>query len=158
MTREQRRHFWLNRYDENVVAWYWDSIGLIDIRQTIEDEPMRSYSQDEFAFVCNAMWVSIVSVDAENSLLAQSGSVAVRSMEGHVVTAKDQTNYRQEVGTFNTRFNHTHLATPVESLDVIWVHKASINKAKGLNAWMRQRYVAEVERKMANAATDENLT
>ena len=57
LTEFERRAFWLARYDENIVAWYWDCRDLIDIRATIAEEPMRTHSREEFAHVCDAMWV-----------------------------------------------------------------------------------------------------
>lgn len=46
LTKEERRAFWLARYESNVVAWYWAFRGVIDIRNTIAEEPMATYSRE----------------------------------------------------------------------------------------------------------------
>jgi hypothetical protein len=47
---EARKQFWLERYDENIVAWYWEFRGVIDICETVSSEPFRIFFQ---ARVCS---------------------------------------------------------------------------------------------------------
>jgi hypothetical protein len=112
------------------------------------EQPMRAY-QEEFAVVCDRMWSSVISVKREKALLAQSGRVAIRAMDSLKVTAIDQRNYRRQVGLVNSRYNRTYPAHPVVSLDPIQVHSGSIDKPKGHHARIRQLYIGEVERSMA---------
>ena len=58
MDKLEEEIFWLNRYDANVVAWYWVFIGILDIHDTLENEPFNTYSRLEFAHVCNDMSAS----------------------------------------------------------------------------------------------------
>ena len=58
MKKLEEENFWLNRYDANVVAWYWVFIGILDIHDTLENEPFNTYSRLEFAHVCNDMSAS----------------------------------------------------------------------------------------------------
>lgn len=105
---EEKRQFWLNRYNKNVMAWYWEGCGVTDIRATFEEEPMKTYSREQFAFVCDAMWNKIISRNVEKLHLAQSAQVSVRALDAHLTTPNDQTNYRAFIGNFNERFNLTH--------------------------------------------------
>jgi hypothetical protein len=38
----QKTRFWLDRYDDLVVAWYWSFRGIMDIQATLAHEPMKS--------------------------------------------------------------------------------------------------------------------
>jgi hypothetical protein len=58
MDKLEEEIFWLNRYDANVVAWYWVFIGILDIHDTLENEPFNTYSRLEFTHVCNDMSAS----------------------------------------------------------------------------------------------------
>jgi hypothetical protein len=48
LTRNAKQNFWLGRYDENVVAWHWTLRGVVDIRETIKEEPMKTYCKEQF--------------------------------------------------------------------------------------------------------------
>jgi hypothetical protein len=41
------------------VAWYWAFRGVMDIRAALAEEPFKPNSKQEFAFVCNMMWMDI---------------------------------------------------------------------------------------------------
>jgi hypothetical protein len=38
----QKTKFWLDRYDDLVVAWYWEYRGIMDIQATLAHKPMKS--------------------------------------------------------------------------------------------------------------------
>jgi hypothetical protein len=80
-------------------------------------------------------------------------SAAERGLQAFLVTAIDQLNYRQHIGTFNEDYNRLHPQTQVRSLDVLSVLQESISKPKGLKNWVCTRYVAAVERDMADKET-----
>jgi hypothetical protein len=141
---EERRQFWLDRYDEHVVGWYWPYRGLIDIEATIAAEPMKTYSREEFAFVCDAMWDIVIAPDVERAFLAQSGSVALRGTNAYVVTTADYDRYRERIGEFNRIFNAEHPDGRVDSLSVIRVQKHSINRANGQSSSATQHYIVHV--------------
>jgi hypothetical protein len=150
LDRDAKKQFWLNRFNKNVVAWFWEFCGIMDIRETIRDHLFSNYCREEFAFVCDAMWYSIISINVEGANFVQSGSVAERAANVHFVTPIDQLNYRQHIGTFNENYNRLHPQAQVRSLDVLSVLQESISKPKGLKNWVCTRYVAAVERDLAD--------
>jgi hypothetical protein len=149
-SRDAKKQFWLNWFNNNAVAWHWDFSGIMDIREIINEEPMRTYFDEEFAFVCDAMWGSVIAANINRGYLAQSGSVATRPLEAFPVTAIDQRNYRQHTGTFNEDYNIRYPSAEVRSLKFIRVLKRSIEKPKGFNFWVRRLYAAGVEGKLSN--------
>jgi hypothetical protein len=150
LDRDAKKQFWLNRFNKNVVAWFWEFCGIMDIRETISDHLFSNYCREEFAFVCDAMWYSVISINVEGANFVQSGSVAERAANVHFVAAIDQLNYRQHIGTFNENYNRLHPRRQVRSLAVISVLQESISKPKGLKNWVCTRYAAAVERDMAD--------
>lgn len=146
---EERRQFWLDQYDEHVVGWYWPYRGLIDIEATIAVEPMKTYSEEEFAFVCDAMWDIVIAPDVERAFLAQSGSVALRCTDAYVVTAADYDRYRGRIGEFNTIFNAGHPDGMVDSLSVVRVQKHSIDRANEHRSSATQHYIVRVNAKVS---------
>jgi hypothetical protein len=154
-TRDAKRQFWLNRFNENAVAWFWDFCGVMNIRESIGQQPFGNYCREEFAFVCDTMWSSIIGINVEKANCVQSGSVAERALDAYLITKIDQLSYRQHIGIFNEMYNSTHPRAQVRSLGLIYVLEGSIGKPKGFHKWVSQQYIAEVERKMANATADE---
>jgi hypothetical protein len=60
LSKTSKDAFWLARYDENVVAWHWAFPGVMDIRATLAGEPFKTFSRQEFAFVCNMTWMDTI--------------------------------------------------------------------------------------------------
>lgn len=145
---EERRQFWLDRYDEHVVGWYWLYRGLIDIEATIASEPMKTYSKEEFAFVCDAMWDIVIAPDIELVCLVQAESVALHGTNAYIVTAADLDRYRERIGEFNRIFNSEHPDERVDSLSVIRVQSRSIDRANGHSARVARHYVTRVDAKV----------
>jgi hypothetical protein len=107
----QKRVFWLSRYNELVVAWYWPYRGIMAIQATLAHEPMTTYSNEEFVFVCDELWMTIIAIDVERDFLKQSGSVAERMQDLFVITAADEDRYRKRVGGFNILYNSKQAPT-----------------------------------------------
>jgi len=131
LTKEDRRAFWLARYEENVVAWYWAFRGAINIRETIAEEPMATYSREEFAHVCDAMWMMVIRKKA--------------------AAASHQAAYHQGCEGFNDFFNDQLPAGflvdngPVRSLKFIKVMPGSISKPNGYIKSVTMGYTVAVE-------------
>jgi hypothetical protein len=107
-TREANQQFWFTRFDENVVVWFWDFLGIIDLRKTL-DGAFGLYAKEEFAFACEAMWQCVIAANVEREHLLQSRSVTTRTLEAYAITQIDRTNYRVVVvGLFNHQCNATH--------------------------------------------------
>jgi hypothetical protein len=124
-SREAKKQFWLNRFDENVVAWLWDFLGIIDLRKALGGA-FGLYAKKEFAFVCEAMWQCVIALNVERAHQIQQGNVHTRGLSIARVTTIDRTNYRQHIGKFNSKYNIAHPAAPVQSLAVLQVIKTSI--------------------------------
>jgi len=97
--------FWLARYDENVVTWYWAFRGVMDIRATISQEPFESYSRQEFAFVCNMTWMEIICRDVFRGQWVQEANVQKRSIKVSKIIGSDRNAWRKECDSFNEDFN-----------------------------------------------------
>jgi hypothetical protein len=136
LTRNGKRKFWLARYDENIVAWYWDYRDLIDIRATIAEEPMATYSREEFAHVCDAM--RTVVIGKKNAAQAAMWHNA---------------SYRKACGFFNARYNRGCVAglvvygDPVRSLAFIKVRPWSFSGRNDCLAGVTRDYTVAVEMK-----------
>jgi hypothetical protein len=141
-TKEDRRTFWLARYESNVVAWYWAFRGVVDIHETIAEEPMATYSREEFAYVCDAMWTMVT------------------GKEGPATS--HQAAYRKACGGFNDFYNYeldAGLAVndgPVRSLKFIKVTPHSFSSPNGYLKSVTGDYTAAVEHEYrAEHAEDE---
>jgi len=130
-TKEDRRAFWLARYEINVVAWYWAFRGVIDIHETIAEEPMATYSREELAYVCDAMWMMVI------------------GKEGPATS--HQAAYREVCGGLNDIYNYeldTGLAVnggPVRSLKFIKVTPRSFSEPNGYLKSVTGDYTAAVQ-------------
>jgi hypothetical protein len=135
-----KKEFWLSRYDENVVAWYWQFRGVMDILETITHEPFRTYSQDEFAHTCDSMWTEMT----------------IRTLDGSIVSTKDQSEYRKAYGVFNRDWNADNDGT-VSSMGLIRVLQGSFDEKNGYQREVTQRYARAVRHKyLAAESADEN--
>jgi hypothetical protein len=146
----QKSKFWLDRYDDLIVAWYWDFRGIMDIEATLASEPMKTYSKEEFVFTCNALWDIVVAADVEHRFLAQSGSVAERMLGMYATRLVDEDRYRNKVRGCNVLYNSEHPQGRVDDLSVVRVPKNSFNSANGHSAKIAQHYITLVEDKVLN--------
>ena len=146
----QKSKFWLGRYDDLVLAWYWDFRGIMDIQATLASEPMKTYSKEEFVFACNALWDIVVAADVERRFLAQSGSVAERMLGMYATRLVDEDRYRNKVRGFNILYNSKHPQGRVDDLSVVRVPKNSFNSANGHNVKIVQHYITLVEDEVLN--------
>jgi hypothetical protein len=122
---EARKQFWLERYDENIVVWYWDVRGVIDICETVSSEPFMTFSRLEFAHTCDAMFMPIISMNITNDRRVQRANIYSRTVNAGETTRADQRVYRDAVGEFNNILNvdvddslHGLLIGNVKSLSV----------------------------------------
>jgi len=104
---EKKKQFWLDRYNENVVAWYWTFRGVIDIKATIAKEPMKSYSKYEFAHVCDQMWNKIIAHDVYREERVQIANTHVRSMAVARITHADQVSESRFPFEYSANFSQT---------------------------------------------------
>jgi hypothetical protein len=112
----------------------------MDILETITHEPFRTYSQDEFAHTCGSMWMEITT----------------RTLDGSVVTIKDQSEYRKACHVFNRDWNAENDGT-VSSMRVIRVLPGSFDGKNGYQREVTQRYACAVRHKyLAAESADEN--
>jgi hypothetical protein len=149
LKNDERRLFWLAHYDDEVVAWNWLYIGLIDLSSTFRTGPMKKYSREEFAYTCDAMWRIVIAVDLERSHLVQSGSVADRGTNAFVVTDADRARFRAAVASFNEKYNFDNPNARVDSLRHLLVMKHTIKRAAGNSAVATALYIAQVEARFA---------
>ncbi|KAM0696492.1 hypothetical protein Q7P36_003740 [Cladosporium allicinum] len=105
LNMKDRKQFWLDRYDENVVAWYWEFRGIFDICASITSEPFRTFSRLEFAHTCDTMFTQIVSMDINYERRTQRANVHVRTLDAGKITEADRKAYRKAIGRFNNKFN-----------------------------------------------------
>ena len=136
LTEFERRAFWLARYDENIVAWYWDCRDLIDIRATIAEEPMRTHSREEFAHVCDAMWV-----------------MRIHNKSFPRRTKENLASYLETCSGFSDLFNEERDASlavnggAVRSLGFVKVRPCIFSRPDGFLEEMTKEYTSAVERK-----------
>jgi hypothetical protein len=153
LTRNAKQNFWLGRYDENVVAWHWTLRGVVEIRETIKEEPMKTYCKEQFAFVCDAMWRMVISIDVRAHLV-QSGSVPARDTDVSVVTDADRAAYWEHIGMFWWYFNYKHKGGgDVQSLSAVKVPMSSFKRANGFIGLVSDQYIEAVEAKLADEMT-----
>jgi hypothetical protein len=85
LSKTSKEAFWLARYDENVVAWYWAFPGVMDIRATLAGEPFKTFSRQELAFVCNMMWMDTIGARVYvNGVAGHNESCVVQCMRINV--------------------------------------------------------------------------
>jgi hypothetical protein len=132
-TQDERRALWLARYEMNVVAWYWAFRGVVDIQETIAEEPMATYSREEFSYVCDVMWMVVI---------GKKGAAA-----------SHQAAYRKVCGGFND-FLDCELDVglvadggAVRSLKFIKVTPHSFSTPNGFTKDVTREYTSAVERK-----------
>ena len=132
-TKDERRTFWLARFERNVIAWYWAFRGIIDVHDTISEEPMATYSREEFAYVCDAMWMVVIGKEGP--------------------AASHQAAYRTVCGGFNDFFNDELPAGflvsggPVRSLKFIKITPGSFSLPNGYLKSVTMDYTLDVEMK-----------
>jgi hypothetical protein len=102
----------------------------VDIQATIAHEPMKTYSQEEFVFVCDALWDIVVGVSVQRDFIAQSGSIATRMLNACETTTSDEERYREKFGGFNTIYNSKQPEAGVDDLGVVRVPR---NKTRSSN-------------------------
>lgn len=135
-----RKALWLSCYDENVVAWYWQFRGVMDIRTTIAQEPFTIYSKEEFAHTCDSMSMNIVCQSAH----------------------RGEEDYHKDCREFNQSFNRAREADisvhdgTVSSLGVIMVWPGSFDERNGYQVVMTQRYEIAIRHKHAGERNDED--
>jgi hypothetical protein len=151
-----KKEFWLSRCDENVVAWYWQFRGVMDIRETVAHEPFRTYSQDEFAHTCDSMWMHIICNNVHRTEWVQQGNVKRRKLDASVVTAEDQSEYRKACRVFNMDWNADNGGT-VSSMSVIRVLLGGFDEKNGYEREVTQWYARAVRHKyLAAESVDED--
>jgi hypothetical protein len=153
LNKEDRKQFWLERYGENVVAWYWDFRGIFDICATVTSEPFRTFSRLEFANACDAMF-NIIGMDVDYERRVQHANVHARTLIGDSITKADEKAYRKTIGRLNNKYNgdvDDGLLDPpagkVRSLNVLGVAPRSILVKNGFVDSATEIFAGAAERK-----------
>lgn len=156
-----KKEFWLNRYENNILAWLWPHRGVIDIHATLRGENMTMFFKAEFVLVCSTMWGVIIACDVDRFGLTQAENVMERATDVYVVDQSDRDRYHASIKVFHIDYNESHPDNMVETLDELRVHYNTIDMANGdcrqvadrnknhVNAKVR---VEELEAVDANAA------
>jgi hypothetical protein len=149
LLKADRTKFWLTRYPENIVGWLWNYRGNINIQETIAVEPFKTFSQMQFAYVCNAMYNYAIGKDTYHEQRVQDASLHVRSMPVAKVTQRQHNIYRRVAGEFNNSFNPgvdsgTYRTYPgvvnVRSLRFLKVMEGSMSEPNGYVDAATDRY------------------
>jgi hypothetical protein len=133
------------------VAWFWDFLGIIDLRATLRGELglyTAKRSSHSRATPCGSA--------NEREHLLQSRRVRTRTLEAYAITQIERTNYRVVIGVFNHQYNSRNVVN-VQSLDVLTVLGTSIRRSKGLTSRVYPLYAADVEFQLATARANEVL-
>jgi hypothetical protein len=151
---DARKQFWLERYDDNIVVWYWDVRGVIDICETVSSEPFRTFSKLAFAHTCDAMFMLIISMKITNDRRVQRANVHARTLNAGKVTKADGKAYRKIIGQFNGKYNGDvddgFLDAPaanVRTLSVLKVAPRSILAKNGFVVSTTELFAGAAERK-----------